>query len=144
MQKLRIAAFIIFFIAVGAAGAWIFRPQARRAAPATAPATVTPPSVVAAPAAQTAALAGPPPAAPMAATSTSVAAATTKTDVAIQDEKTIDFSSGKPVVKDSAEEKAIIANSVKEMKEAAAGITFGPAPKPAEPAAKPPRGPPAR
>lgn len=129
MQKLRIAAFIIFFIAVGAAGAWFLRPQAYR----NPPGTQSP-----APAAQPAALATPPPAAASAATPANIAAAATKTDVAIQDEKTIDFSSGKPVVKDSADEKAIIANSVKEMKEAAAGITFGPAPKPAEPAKKPP------
>jgi len=48
--------------------------------------------------------------------------------VAIEDGKTIDFSSGTPVVRDSAEEKAIIDAKVKEMDEAAAGITFGPAP----------------
>ncbi len=52
-----------------------------------------------------------------------------KTTVAIQDGKTLDFSSGKPVLKDSAEEKAIIEQSVKEMNEAAAGVTFGPVPK---------------
>jgi len=54
-----------------------------------------------------------------------------KPSVAIQDAKTIDFSSGKPVVKDSAEEKAIIEQSVREMNEAAAGVTFGPSPPPA-------------
>jgi len=54
-----------------------------------------------------------------------------KPSVAIQDAKTIDFSSGKPVVKDSAEEKAIIEQSVREMNEAAAGVTFGPSPAPA-------------
>ena len=129
MQKLRIAAFIIFFIAVGVAGAWFLRPQALRNAPGTPPP---------ASATQPAALATPPPASASAATPANTTAAAPKTDVAIQDEKTIDFSSGKPVLKDSAEEKAIIANSVKEMNEAAAGITFGPAPKPAQPAAKPP------
>jgi hypothetical protein len=129
MKNLRLAAFIIIFVAIGAAGAWFLRPQAYR----NAPGTQSP-----APAAQPVALATPPPAAASVATPASIAAAATKTNVAIQDEKTIDFSSGKPVVKDSAEDKAIIANSVKEMNEAAAGITFGPAPKPAEPAAKPP------
>lgn len=54
---------------------------------------------------------------------------TQKTTVAIQDGKTLDFSSGKPVLKDSADEKAIIEQSVKEMNEAAASVTFGPASK---------------
>jgi maltose-binding protein MalE len=45
-------------------------------------------------------------------------------EVAIQDGKTIDFSSGKPVVKDSAKEKAAIDKAVKEMEEAAKGVTF--------------------
>jgi hypothetical protein len=58
--------------------------------------------------------------------------------VAIQDGKTLDFSSGKPVLKDSADEKAIIEQSVKEMNEAAAGVTFGPAPKPPAPDPKRP------
>lgn len=50
--------------------------------------------------------------------------------VAIQDGKTIDFSSGKPVVKDSAKEKAIIDAAVKEMEEASKTVTFAPtAPK---------------
>jgi len=46
--------------------------------------------------------------------------------LAIQDGKTIDFSSGKPIVKDSAKEKAIIANAVKEMEEATKNVTFAP------------------
>jgi len=108
---------------------WFFRAQAYRDAPgAKNPA----------PAAQPAALATLQPTVASATTPASANPSAPKPEVAIQDEKTIDFSSGKPVVKDSAEEKAIIANSVKEMNEAAAGITFGPAPKPAEPAAKPP------
>ena len=45
-------------------------------------------------------------------------------EVAIQDGKTIDFSSGKPVVKDSAKEKAAIEKAVKEKEEAAKGVTF--------------------
>ena len=46
--------------------------------------------------------------------------------VPIQDRKTIDFSSGKPVVKDDAEEHAAIAKAEKEMAAAAQGVTFGP------------------
>ena len=47
--------------------------------------------------------------------------------VAIQDGKTIDFSSGQPVVKNSPQEKAIIDAAVKEMDAAARDVTFGPA-----------------
>ncbi|MCX6954283.1 MAG: hypothetical protein NTV51_19195 [Verrucomicrobia bacterium] len=49
-------------------------------------------------------------------------------DVAIQDGKTIDFSSGQPVVKDSDKEKADIARAVKEMEEAAKDVSFSPPP----------------
>lgn len=49
-------------------------------------------------------------------------------EVPIQDRKTIDFSSGKPVVKDSAAEQAAIDRAVKQMDAAAAGVTFGPTP----------------
>ncbi len=48
--------------------------------------------------------------------------------VAIQDGKTIDFSSGKAVVKDSAKEKAALDRSVAEMNAAAANVTFAPQP----------------
>lgn len=49
--------------------------------------------------------------------------------VAIQDNATIDFSSGRPVVKDSAKEKAIIDAAVKEMDDAVKGVVFtAPAP----------------
>ena len=56
-----------------------------------------------------------------------------KPAVTIQDGKTIDFSSGKPVVKDSPGEKAIIDATVKEMDEAAKGVKFGPPEKKKEP-----------
>lgn len=55
-----------------------------------------------------------------------------KPQIAIQDGKTIDFSSGKPVVRDTAKEKASIEKAVKEMEDAAKGVSFPP------PAAKPP------
>lgn len=42
--------------------------------------------------------------------------------------KTIDFSSGQPVVKDSAEDKAAIDAALKEMAEASKGVTFEPTP----------------
>lgn len=49
--------------------------------------------------------------------------------VAIQDNATIDFSSGRPVVKDSAREKAIIDAAVKEMDDAVKDVVFtAPAP----------------
>jgi hypothetical protein len=55
-------------------------------------------------------------------------------EVAIQDGKTIDFSSGRPVVKDTAKEKASIDKAVREMDEAAKGVTFtSPTPKKADP-----------
>jgi hypothetical protein len=46
--------------------------------------------------------------------------------VSIQDNKTIDFSSGKAVVRDSSQDKAIIDQAVKEMDAATKDITFGP------------------
>lgn len=49
--------------------------------------------------------------------------------VAIQDQATIDFSSGRPVVKDSDKEKAIIDAAVKEMDDAVKNVVFtSPAP----------------
>jgi|SRR5882724_3443661 len=47
-------------------------------------------------------------------------------EVPIQDGKTIDFSTGKPIVKDSAEERAIIDAAVKEMDAASKDATFIP------------------
>jgi len=124
MKKPAAILFILGFIALGAALAWFMHPLRRSSNPAPGAPSAAP-SVNASSTtpggASTAAV--PSPAVP-------------KPSVAIQDEKTIDFSSGKPVVKDSAEEKAIIERSVKEMNEAAAGITFGPAPK-TQPAPKP-------
>jgi hypothetical protein len=46
--------------------------------------------------------------------------------VSIRDQKTIDFSTGKPVVRDDAAEKAAIEAALKEMEEATRGVTFGP------------------
>lgn len=57
-----------------------------------------------------------------------------RSDVSIQDGKTIDFSSGKPVVKDSASEKAAIDRSVSTMDAAAANVSFAPKSQPAMPA----------
>lgn len=53
-----------------------------------------------------------------------------KPEVVIQDGKTIDFSSGRAVVRDSSKEKALIEKSVKDMEEASKGVTFT-SPKPA-------------
>ena len=56
------------------------------------------------------------------------AAPKSKPEVPIEDGKTIDFSSGVPIVKDDAKEKAAIDRSVKAMEEAAKDVTFGPPP----------------
>ncbi|HWA88287.1 MAG TPA: hypothetical protein VG710_18815 [Opitutus sp.] len=67
-----------------------------------------------------------------------------KPTVTIQDGKTIDFSSGKPVIKDNPDERKIIADSVAEMAAAAKDVTFAPTPpavaekNPAKPPAKEP------
>lgn len=53
--------------------------------------------------------------------------------------KTIDFSSGKPVVKDSAADKAAIDAALKDMAEATQSVTFDRPRKPAEPAPVPPK-----
>jgi len=58
-------------------------------------------------------------------------------DLAKHDGETIDFSSGKPVVKTSAEDRATTEKAVKEMEEAAQSVTFGPAKKQPEPAPAP-------
>ena len=51
--------------------------------------------------------------------------------------KTIDFSTGKPVVKDTPEDQAVIDAAIKEMAEATKHVTFEAQPKkPAEPAKK--------
>jgi hypothetical protein len=55
-------------------------------------------------------------------------------EVAIQDGKTIDFSSGRAVVKDSAKEKAAIDKAVKEMEEASKAVSFS---SPAQPPVAP-------
>ena len=54
-----------------------------------------------------------------------------KEPVAIQDGKTIDFSSGQAVVKDDAKEKAALQRSLSEIEAATANVTFEPKPAPA-------------
>ena len=99
-------------------------PSAPVAKPASTPASVTPPL--------------PGPAGPV------VRAGRNGDPVTIQDGKTIDMSSGRPVVRDDARSRAAIDKSVKEMEEAAKDVTFGPRPatpvekkKAEEPAPKP-------
>ncbi|HEY8994365.1 MAG TPA: hypothetical protein VIM71_06880 [Lacunisphaera sp.] len=54
---------------------------------------------------------------------------------ATTERKTVDFSSGKPVVKDSAEDKAAIDAAMKDIAEASQSVTFDSPPKqPAQPA----------
>ncbi len=55
---------------------------------------------------------------------------TPRPTVGIRDRATIDFSSGQPVVRDDAGEKAIIDSAVNEINEAAKNITFEPLPPP--------------
>jgi hypothetical protein len=50
--------------------------------------------------------------------------------VAIQDGKTIDFSGGAPVVRDTAADKAAMDAAVKQMDAAAGSVTFHPDPEP--------------
>jgi uncharacterized membrane protein len=50
--------------------------------------------------------------------------------------KTIDFSSGQPVVKDSPEDRAAIDAALKDMEEATKDVTFGPPPRKEEPPEK--------
>jgi hypothetical protein len=50
-------------------------------------------------------------------------------DLTEHDGKTIDFSSGKPVIKDTPEDRAAIAEAQQEMDAAVRGITFDPPPK---------------
>jgi len=49
--------------------------------------------------------------------------------------KTVDFSSGKPVIKDSTEDQAAIDAAMKDIAEASKDVTFGPTPS--APAKKP-------
>lgn len=63
-------------------------------------------------------------------TSTSAVAAPAPAVVPITDRKTIDFSTGRPVVSQSAADLAEMARAEREMAEAAKGVTFGPAKPP--------------
>jgi len=53
-------------------------------------------------------------------------------DLTKHDGETIDFSSGRPVVKDSSADRAAIEQAKREMDEAVKGVTFGPPTKPPE------------
>ena len=74
---------------------------------------------------------GPQPAAPVAAQPAA------PVDLVKHDGQTIDFSSGRPVVKDSPEDKAALEKSAKEMAEAAKNVTFEAPKKKAEPSRAP-------
>lgn len=64
-------------------------------------------------------------------------------DLTQHDSQTIDFSSGSPTVKDTAEDRAAIEQARKDMAEAVKGVTFGPPAKkavpPPEKSAEPPK-----
>lgn len=134
MKSRTLWVFVVFAAAVMAAVYW-----ARNRPPPPAPGGLTATST--APAASPSATAAVTPAStPLAAaTPAANAAKKARTEVPIQEGKTIDFSSGMAVVKDDAKQKAIIDKSVKEMESAASGVTFGP-PAPAQKKAEtPPR-----
>lgn len=60
-------------------------------------------------------------------------------DLTQHDRKTIDFSSGQPVVKETDADKAALEAAVKDISEATQGVTFKAAPKPKQtPPATPP------
>lgn len=61
-------------------------------------------------------------------------------DLAQHDGQTIDFSSGRAVVKDSPADRAAMDQAAREMAEAAKGVSFGPPAKPAPaPSPAPPK-----
>jgi hypothetical protein len=68
----------------------------------------------------------PPSASPFSPPPNQAAAPKPKPFVAIEDGKTLDFSSGAPILKDTAQEKAIIDKSLKEMEDALKNVSFGP------------------
>ncbi|HEX2861976.1 MAG TPA: hypothetical protein VHN79_10065 [Lacunisphaera sp.] len=57
-------------------------------------------------------------------------------DLTQAERKTVDFSTGRPVVTDSAEDQAAIDAALKEMAEATKGVTFAPSPPPPAAATK--------
>ncbi|MBI5424090.1 MAG: hypothetical protein HZA32_08370 [Opitutae bacterium] len=61
-----------------------------------------------------------------------VAAPNPPVDLAKHDAKTIDFSSGKPIVKDTAADQAALQQGLKDIEEATRSVTFDP-PKQEEP-----------
>jgi hypothetical protein len=142
-DRARLAAVIVALAVVAVAAiAWVLLPRpghrTRETAPGALPAAA--PAPVAAPLSTHLSQppSPPPPASGVPAALTAAPAAQPApagaAGVAIQDGKTIDFSSGKPVLKDSPEEKALIARSVKEMDEAAQEVTFAPPAKKTAPA----------
>jgi hypothetical protein len=67
------------------------------------------------------------------------AAKTQVVDLTKHDGQTLDFSSGKPVVKDSPEDKAALDAGAKDLADATKGVTFEPVKKAPEPAPVPPK-----
>ena len=101
MKKIAAFLFILGFISLGAALAWFMHPLQRGSNPATGASTTNP-----------SANASPTPV-PSPTAATHAAPSAPKSFTPSENEKTIDSSTGKPVVKDSAEEKAIIERSLK-------------------------------
>lgn len=80
------------------------------------------------------------PASPAVASAPAVVATSTEpVDLSKHERKTIDFTSGKPVVKDSPEDKAVIDAAVKDMAEATKDVVFEAPKKNPEPPPAPPK-----
>lgn len=111
MNRQRLIALLVSVLATGAA-LWFYLEPGRRApgpAAAAASAAAAPQELVLLP-----------------------TRAPTPTPVPIQDGKTLDFSGGKAVVKESADDKAALDQGLKEIDEATKSVTFSaiPAPSP--------------
>lgn len=125
---------VLVLLGVIAGGVYFLRSRSVRAPAGPAPAAVAP----------VPAIQSPPPAAPGPAPAPAVAGPTVQAGrsgvpVPLQDGKTIDMSSGRPVVRDDAASRAAIEKAKKEMAEAAAEVTFKSQPAPAQPGPAPKR-----
>jgi hypothetical protein len=133
-MKDRTVWIILVLLALVAGGVYLLRGRAGRAPVELAPAAEKSTAPTTAPA-----TAGSTPAPRSEAAVPTVRMGRNGPQVPVQDGKTIDMSTGRPVVRDDARSRAAIEKAKKEMADAASEVTFQPqpAPKKADPAAKP-------
>jgi hypothetical protein len=134
MKDRTIWAFLAFALLV-LGGIYLLRSGPSKSAPVTttAPASATlTTGPVAAPASSPTTAASTPARASTTATGPELQLGRNGQRIPIQDGKTIDMSSGRPVVQDDARSRATIEKAVREMEEAAKSVTFRPTPAPAE------------